>query len=159
LPGAEQDHHVQEDSEPLAESHPETTLPTISRSLVTRRIQNLTAILNISILRRDTQRALRAFSLLLRCERHGGVTLSTLWELGLEVLIYAERPSTDKAEEFLARVRLTSSDVGRHATTEKLVNSLCGKTDLFKMVALFSALLVLKVRRGKVADALDEANK
>jgi hypothetical protein len=98
----------------------ENPVPKLSRSLVTRRIHNLTAILNVSLLRRDHKRAQRAFSLLLRCERHG-VNLSTLWELGLEVLLQNEGLSKDKAEEFLGRVRLTSSDVGRHPTTEKQV--------------------------------------
>src|SRR5438046_10643858 len=57
-----------------------------SRSLFTRRIQNLTAILHISLLRRDIPRAERAFSILLRCERHG-VNLSILWALGLEIFV------------------------------------------------------------------------
>jgi hypothetical protein len=95
----------------------------LSRSLVTRRIQNLTAILQISLLRRDIKRAERAFAILLRCERHG-VKLSTLWELGLEVLLRSSGVSKIKAEEFLGRVRLTSSDIGHHPTTEKQVQHL-----------------------------------
>jgi hypothetical protein len=92
-----------------------------SKSLAIRRVQNLTAILNVSLLRRDNKRALRAFSLLLRCEKHG-VTLRMLWELGLEVLMRStETSSKVKAEEFLGRVRLTSSDIGRHSTTENKV--------------------------------------
>ena len=92
-----------------------------SKSLALRRVQNLTAILNVSLLRRDKKRALRAFSLLLRCEKHG-VTLRMLWELGLEVLMKStETSSKAKAEDFLGRVRLTSSDIGRHSTTEKKV--------------------------------------
>ena len=92
-----------------------------SKSLAIRRVQNLTAILNISLLRRDNKRALRAFSLLLRSEKHG-VTLRMLWELGLEVLMRSAGTSSKaKAEEFLGRVRLTSSDIGRHSTTEKKV--------------------------------------
>lgn len=93
---------------------------TVSRSLFTRRIQNLTAILHISLLRRDIPRAQRAFSILLRCERHG-VHLSMLWELGLEILLRSSGVSKVKAEEFLRRVRLTSSDIGHHPTTEKQV--------------------------------------
>src|SRR5208282_4346496 len=92
----------------------------VSRSLFTRRIQNLTAILHISLLRRDIPRAQRAFSILLRCERHG-VSLSMLWELGLEILLRSSGVSKVKAEEFLGRVRLTSSDIGHHPTTEKQV--------------------------------------
>ena len=99
----------------------EPTVPKLSRSLVTSRVQNLATILNLSLLRRDHTRAQRAFALLLRCERHG-VTLSTLWELGLEVLIRSSGASKVKAEEFLGRVRLTSSDVGRNPTTEKQVD-------------------------------------
>jgi len=92
-----------------------------SKSLAIRRVQNLTAILNLSLLRTDNKRAVRAFSLLLRCERHG-VTLRMLWELGLEVLMRSPGTSSKaKAEEFLGRVRLTSSDIGRHSTTEKKV--------------------------------------
>lgn len=94
----------------------------VSRSLFTRRIQNLTAILHISLLRRDIPRAQRAFSILLRCERHG-VNLSMLWELGLEILLRSSGVSKVKAEEFLRRVRLTSSDIGHHPTTEKQVIS------------------------------------
>src|SRR5271168_2935004 len=89
-----------------------TTVPiTNSRSLATRRLRNLTSILQLSLLRRDTNRALRAFSLLLRCERHG-VRLATLWELGLEVLLRTSGIQSGKAEEFLGRARLASSDIG-----------------------------------------------
>jgi len=91
------------------------------RSLVTRRIQNLTAILQLSLLRRDIKRAQRAFGLLLRCDRHG-VSLRKLWELGLEILLRSSGISKDRAEEFLGRVRLTSSDIGHHPTTEKQVS-------------------------------------
>lgn len=113
------DHDVQ-NNDKIEQIQSETPIPKLSRSLGIRRIHNLTAILNVSLLRRDHKRAQRAFSLLLRCERHG-VNLSTLWELGLEVLLQSEGLSKDKAEEFLGRVRLTSSDVGRHPTTEKQV--------------------------------------
>jgi len=98
-----------------------TTVPvTTPRSLATRRLRNLTSILQLSLLRRDTDRALRAFSLLLRCERHG-VRLATLWELGLEVLLRSHGIESGKAEEFLGRARLASSDIGHHPTTEKQV--------------------------------------
>lgn len=92
----------------------------INRSLVTQRVQNLSTILHLSLLRRDNERALRAFSVLLRCEKHG-VNMRTLWELGLEILLRSSGASKIKAEEFLARVRLTSSDIGHHPTTEKQV--------------------------------------
>jgi hypothetical protein len=91
-----------------------------TRSLVRRRIQSLAAILNVSLLRRDIERANRAFSLLLRCERDG-VDLKFLWELGLEILLRSPGVPKTKAEEFLGRVRLTASDVGHHPTTEKQV--------------------------------------
>lgn len=118
-------------SRPKAQTHPESqgnvvagdTESLISRnnrSLGQRRVQNLVAILHLSLLRRDEKRALRAFSLLLRCEKYG-CTLRTLWELGLEVLMRLPETSKVKAEEFLGRVRLTSSDVGRHTTTQKTV--------------------------------------
>jgi hypothetical protein len=119
---SEEDIYVQDNSELHVKPPQEGTSEKPSRSLATCRIQNLTAILNLSLLRRDHKRALRAFSLLLRCERHG-VALAMLWELGLEVLIYSATTSKDKAEEFLQRVRLTSSDVGRHPTTEKQVRN------------------------------------
>ena len=44
-----------------------------------------------------------------------------LWELGMEILLRSSRVSKIKAEEFLGRVRLTSSDIGHHPTTEKQV--------------------------------------
>jgi RNA polymerase I specific initiation factor len=94
--------------------------PKVNRSLVTRRVQNLGAILHLSLLRRDKERAQKAFSILLRCEKHG-VNMRTLWELGLEILLRSSGASKLKAEEFLARVRLTSSDIGHHPTTEKQV--------------------------------------
>jgi hypothetical protein len=99
----------------------EIPLPKQSKSLSFRRVQNLTAILQLSLLRRDNKRALRAFSLVLRCEKHG-VTLTKLWELGVEVLMKSTTgTSKARAEEFLGRVRLTSADVGRHSTTEQKV--------------------------------------
>jgi len=99
----------------------ENPVPKQSKSLSFRRVQNLTAILHLSLLRRDEKRAVRAFSLILRCEKHG-VTLRKLWELGVEVLMRS-RTGTSKirAEEFLGRVRLTSTDVGRHSRTEQKV--------------------------------------
>src|SRR5271170_7069069 len=98
-----------------------TPVPKQSKSLSLRRVQNLTAILHLSLLRRDNKRALRAFSLILRCEKHG-VTLRKLWELGVEVWMRSTTgTSKAKAEEFLGRVRLTSTDVGRHSTTEQKV--------------------------------------
>jgi hypothetical protein len=96
--------------------------PKFTRSLVTRRLQNLSAALHLSLLRRDNRRAQRAFAMLLRCERHG-VSLRTLWDLGLEILLRSSVESKLKAEEFLARVRLASSDIGHHPTTEKQVSS------------------------------------
>lgn len=90
------------------------------RSLATRRLRNITTILHLSLLRRDIPRAERAFALLLRSEKHG-VSLNTLWELGLEVLIRSTRVSPTAAEEFLGRVRLTSSDIGHHPTAQKHV--------------------------------------
>ena len=90
------------------------------RSLVTRRIQNLTAILQLSLLRRDITRAQRAFGLLLRCGGHGA-SIRRLWEHGLEILVRSSGASKDRAEEFLGRVRLMSSDIGHHPTTEKQV--------------------------------------
>jgi RNA polymerase I specific initiation factor len=92
----------------------------VPRELVTRRIQSLTAILYLSLLRRDIPRAKRAFSILLRCEKHG-VTLSTLWELGLEILIRSTGSSKEVAEEFLGRVRLASSEIGHSAKTAQQV--------------------------------------
>ena len=99
---------------------PEKFLPKQTKSLALRRVQNLTAILQLSLLRRDLKRAQRAFSLLLRCEKHG-VTLRKLWELGSEAMIRSTGVSKSKAEEFLVRVRLSSSEVGRHSTTEEKV--------------------------------------
>jgi hypothetical protein len=99
---------------------PESFSPKINRSLVTRRVRNLGAILHLSLVRRDNERARRAFSVLLRCEKHG-VNMRTLWELGLEILLRSSRTSKQRAEEFLARVRLTSSDIGHHPTAEKQV--------------------------------------
>ena len=93
----------------------------VNRSLVTRRIKNLSTILHISLLRRDIKRAERAFSILLRCERHG-VNLRTLWDIGLEILLRSSANSTVKAKEFLARVRLTSSDIGHHPTAASQVS-------------------------------------
>jgi len=90
------------------------------RSLVTRRLRNVTTILHLSLLRRDIPRAERAFALLLRSEKHG-TSLTTLWELGLEILLRSSRVSPSAAEEFLGRVRLTSSDIGHHPTAEKQV--------------------------------------
>ena len=110
---------------PRAPEHPKTGKSNSKvRSVITRRIQTLTAILQISLLRRDIPRATRAFSILLRCERHG-VNLTMLWELGLEILLRSSSGVSmvnKKAEEFLGRVRLTSSDVGHHRTTEKRVD-------------------------------------
>ena len=103
---------------------PGNTGSNFPRSLVTRRLQNLTAVLHISLLRRDTKHAQRAFAMLLRCERHG-VSLKALWDLGAEILFRSsvEHDPKLKAEEFLARVRLSSSDVGHHPTTQKQVRS------------------------------------
>jgi RNA polymerase I specific initiation factor len=97
-------------------------VPKVSQSLITRRIQNLTAILHLSLLRRDIKRAKRAFSILLRCERYG-INLRMLWELGLEILLRSSGASKVKAEEFLGRVRLAASDIGHHPTTEKQVRT------------------------------------
>ena len=94
--------------------------PTASRSLSSRRLQNITAILHTSLLRRDIKRAERAFAILLRCEKHG-VTLRMLWELGLEVTLRSTGISKGRAEEFLGRVRLASSDIGRRPTPQKNV--------------------------------------
>jgi hypothetical protein len=58
--------------------------------------------------------------MLLRCERHG-VSLRTLWELGFEILLRSSGADKQKAEEFIGRVRLAASDIGRHPTTEKQV--------------------------------------
>jgi hypothetical protein len=107
----------------LANHHPK-----VSRSLVTRRLENLSAVLHLSLFRRDNKRAQRAFTMLLRCERHG-INLRTLWEYGLEILIRSSRDSQVKPEEFLARVRLASSDIGRHPATEKQVNCLSDDTN------------------------------
>lgn len=92
----------------------------VPRELVTRRIQSLSAILHLSLLRRDIERATRAFSILLRCAQHG-VTLSTLWELGLEILLRSSGASKQAAEEFLGRVRLASHEVGHSPTSAKQV--------------------------------------
>jgi len=97
-----------------------STSPLKSRSIAAKRLQNLTTILNLSLLRRDYTRAERAFAMLLRCERHG-VSLRTLWELGLELLVRSTGSDKVKAEEFLGRVRLAASDIGHHPTTEKQV--------------------------------------
>lgn len=94
-----------------------------ARSLVTRRLGNVTTILHLSLLRRDIPRAERAFAVLLRSAKHG-VSLSTLWELGLEILLRSTRLSEPATEDFLGRVRLTSSDIGRHPTAEKQVRIL-----------------------------------
>lgn len=91
-----------------------------ARYLVTHRLRNLTTILHLSLLRRDIPRAERAFAILLRSTKHGA-TLSQLWELGLEILLRSTRVSASAAEEFLGRVRLTSSNVVRHPTVEKKV--------------------------------------
>jgi RNA polymerase I-specific transcription initiation factor RRN11 len=93
---------------------------TRQRNINTQRIQNLTTILHTSLLRRDIPRAQRAFSILLRCERQG-VTLKGMWELGQEILMRSSGASKVKVEEFLQRVRLSSSDIGHHPTTEKEV--------------------------------------
>jgi RNA polymerase I-specific transcription initiation factor Rrn11 len=100
---------------------PGTHNPKISRSLVTRRLENLSAVLHLALLRRDHERAERTFAMLLRCERHG-VNLRTLWGYGLEILLRSPSASQEKAEEFLARARLSASDIGRHATSEKQVS-------------------------------------
>ena len=99
------------------------TLSKEPRSLATRRLRNITTILHLSLLRRDIPRAERAFALLLRSEKHG-VSLNTLWELGLEILLRSSRVSPTAAEEFLGRVRLTSSDIGHHPTAQKHVHIL-----------------------------------
>lgn len=91
------------------------------RNIATRCVQNLTAILHTSLLRRDILRAQRAFSILLRCERRG-VSLKHIWELGLEILMRSSGVSKVKVEEFLVRVRISSSDVGHHPTTGKEVS-------------------------------------
>ena len=94
--------------------------PSESRSISTNVIENLTTILHLSLLRRDVKRAERAFAMLLRCERHG-VSLRTLWELGLEILLRSGGIKNPKIDEFLGRVRLAASDVGRHPATAKQV--------------------------------------
>lgn len=91
-----------------------------ARYLKTRRLRNLTTILHLSLLRRDIPRAEKAFAILLRSESDG-VKLSTLWELGLEILLRSTRVSASAAEEFLGRVRLTTSDIGRQPAAEKQV--------------------------------------
>ena len=121
-------------------SLPENFAPKVSRSLITRRIKNLTVILHLSLLRRDIERAQRAFSILLRCERHG-VNLRTLWELGLEVLLRSSGTSKVKAEEFLGRVRLTSSDIGHHPTAEKQVCVLVVAFNAFRWFHYFPPFL------------------
>jgi hypothetical protein len=111
---------LHQDGEPPTPLQPKIQEPNPSRFLGSKRLQNITAILHISLLRRDIKRAERAFAILLRCEKHG-VTLRMLWELGLEVTIRSTGISKGKAEEFLARVRLASSDIGRHPTVQKNV--------------------------------------
>jgi len=116
---------LKQTTRPEIADHEETENPVRkqSKSLSLRRVQNLTAIIHLSLLRRDKKRALRAFSLVLRCEKYG-VTLRKLWELGMEVLMRsAKGTSKAKAEEFLGRVRLTSTEVGRHSTTQQKVNN------------------------------------
>jgi hypothetical protein len=109
------------DEDASSEKHSlQDTVPKEPRSLVTRRLRNVTTILHLALLRRDIPRAERAFALLLRSEKHG-VSLTTLWELGLEILLRSSRVSATTAEEFLGRVRLTSSDIGHHPTAEKQV--------------------------------------
>jgi hypothetical protein len=109
-----------QDAENPVPVQPKTFEPKASRSLSSRRLQNITAILHTSLLRRDIKRAERAFGILLRCEKHG-VTLPMLWELGLEVTLRSTGISKGKAEEFLGRVRLASSDIGRRPTPQKNV--------------------------------------
>jgi hypothetical protein len=111
---------LNDDEETPVPLQPKTLEPKAPRSLSSKRLQNITAILHISLLRRDIKRAERAFAILLRCEKHG-VTLRMLWELGLEITIRSTGISKGKAEEFLARVRLASSDIGHHPTTQKNV--------------------------------------
>jgi hypothetical protein len=108
-------------SRPSSSHDPASQQPV--RSLVTRRLRNITTILHLALLRRDIPRAERAFAILLRSAKHG-TSLSTLWELGLEILLRSTRVSASAAEEFLGRVRLTSSDIGRHPTSEKQVRIL-----------------------------------
>jgi hypothetical protein len=112
---------LKQDSETLVPLQPKTIDPKASRSLATKRLQNLTAILHVSLLRRDIKRAERAFAILLRCEKQG-VSLRTLWELGLEVALRSTGVSSGKAEEFLARVRLASADIGHRPVTQKNVH-------------------------------------
>lgn len=109
-----------QDGETLVPLQSKTIDPKASRSLGTKRLQNLTAILHVSLLRRDIKRAERAFAILLRCEKQG-VSLRTLWELGLEVALRSTGVSSGRAEEFLARVRLASSDIGHKPATQKKV--------------------------------------
>lgn len=117
---ARKSHHIDDDV--ILNQVQDDVSPTKRRSIAAQRLENLSTILHLALLRRDVKRAERAFAMLLRCERHA-VSLRTLWELGLEILLRSTGADKQKAEEFIGRVRLAASDIGRHPTTEKQVCS------------------------------------
>ncbi|BFZ60653.1 hypothetical protein YB2330_001695 [Saitoella coloradoensis] len=108
-------------------------LPTMSntRSLQKRHLTALTALMHVSLLRRDWERAYKAFSVLIRMK---DVNFKKIWGIGLEVLKHA-RP--DKAPLYLKRLCI------RYPVLSN------ANKDALDARTFFRALILLRIERAQ----------
>ncbi|ODQ53487.1 hypothetical protein SAICODRAFT_79778 [Saitoella complicata NRRL Y-17804] len=108
-------------------------LPTMSttRSLQKRHLTALTALMHVSLLRRDWERAYKAFSVLIRMK---DVNFKKIWGIGLEVLKHA-RP--DKAPLYLKRMCI------RYPVLSN------ANKDALDARTFFRALILLRIERAQ----------